>query len=204
MNTQTCERLLAAAKTGDSIAMEQLLIAILVPLHTAARHRLDSRLGPRLDASDVVQQTLFEVQQSLSEFRGQTDAEWHAWTRSILQHNVANENDRHLHAQKRTVTRERSIDEDRAEQGPLKYVLRERQCSPSQQAQDNESCQQLRLAITSLPDLQQTAIRMRYLQHMPIAEIAVGMSRSKTAVAGLLKRGLNQLPTQMAAAAEHL
>ncbi|MEO2016664.1 MAG: sigma-70 family RNA polymerase sigma factor [Fuerstiella sp.] len=177
MDTQKCERLLAAAKTGDSIAMEQLLIAILDPLHTAARHRLDSRLGPRLDASDVVQQTLFEVQQSLSEFRGQTDAEWHAWTRSILQYNVANEIDRYLH---------------------------ERQFSPSQQAQHNESCRELQMAITSLPDLQQTAIRMRYLQHKPIAEIAVGMSRSKTAVAGLLKRGLNRLRAQMVSAAEHL
>ncbi|MCP4783842.1 MAG: sigma-70 family RNA polymerase sigma factor [Fuerstiella sp.] len=202
MDTQTCEHLLAAAKTGDLNAVEQLLMAISDSLHTTARCRLGSRLQPRVDTSDVVQQSLFEVCQSLSEFRGRTAAEWHAWTRNILHHNVLNEIDRHLHAQKRTVTRTRSFAEEGTEPRDFEYVLRQRQSSPPQQAQDNESRQSLEMAITDLPDAQQTAIRMRYIENMPVTEIADGMSRSNTAVAGLLKRGLKQLRTRMVTCTE--
>ena len=204
METKTCERLLAAAKTGDSNAVDQLLTAISDSLQSAARHRLGSRLQPRVDTSDVVQQSLFDVCQSLSEFRGRTAAEWHAWTRNILHHNVANEIDRHLHAQKRTVTRTQSFDEEGTEPTAFEYALRQRQSSPPQQAQDNESRQSLEMAITDLPDSQQTAIRMRYIEDMPVAEIAHGMSRSNTAVAGLLKRGLKQLRTQMVSNTESI
>jgi RNA polymerase sigma-70 factor, ECF subfamily len=204
MDTQEYERLLAAAKTGDLNAIEQLVMAISDSLHTAAKHRLGSRLQRRIDTSDVVQQSLLEVCQSLCEFRGRTAAEWHAWTRKILHHNVANEIDRHLHAQKRTVTRTRSFDEEGTEPGAFKYVLRQRQSSPPQQAQDNESRQSLEMAITDLPDAQQAAIRMRYIENVPVTEIAHGMSRSNTAVAGLLKRGLKQLRTQMVSNTESI
>jgi RNA polymerase sigma-70 factor, ECF subfamily len=83
-------------------------------------------------------------------------------------------------------------------------VLRQRQSSPPQQAQDNESRQSLEMAITDLPDAQQAAIRMRYIENVPVTEIAHGMSRSNTAVAGLLKRGLKQLRTQMVSNTESI
>ena len=197
MDTQKCEHLLAAAKTGDSNAVDQLLTAISDSLHSAATHRLGSSIQPRVDPSDVVQQSLFEVSQSLNEFRGRTAAEWNAWTRRILHHNVSNEVDRHFHAQKRTVARSQSFDEEGTDTGLFAYVLRQRHPSPGQQAQDNESRQSLEMAMTDLPESQQDAIRMRYTESMPVAEIALNMNRSRTAVAGLLKRGLRQLRMQM-------
>ncbi len=204
METKTWERLLAAAKTGDSNAVDQLLTGISDSLHSAATHRLGSSIQSRVDASNVVQQSLFEVSQSLSDFRGRTAAEWHSWTRRILHHNVSNEVDRHFHAQKRTVARSQSFDEEGTATGLFEYVLRQRQSSPGQQAQDNESRQSLEMAITDLPDAQQTAIRMRYIEDMPIAKIGLAMSRTNTAVAGLLKRGLKQLRTRVVSITESI
>ena len=40
-----------------------------------ARVRLDPRLRPKFDASDVVQQTLLEAHRDLAQFRGRTVAE---------------------------------------------------------------------------------------------------------------------------------
>jgi RNA polymerase sigma-70 factor (ECF subfamily) len=117
---------------------------------------------------------------------------------------MSNEVDRHFHAQKRTVARSQSFDEEGTEPRDFEYVLRQRQSSPPQQAQDNESRQSLEMAITDLPDAQQTAIRMRYIENMRVTEIAHGMSRSNTAVAGLLKRGLKQLRTQMVSHTESI
>jgi hypothetical protein len=123
MDTQKCEHLLAAAKTGDSNAVDQLLVAISDSLHSAATHRLGSSMQPRIDASDVVQQSLFEVSQSLSDFRGRTAAEWNAWTRRVLHHNVSNEIGRHFHARKRTVTRSQSFDDEGTEPRLFEYPV---------------------------------------------------------------------------------
>jgi RNA polymerase sigma-70 factor (ECF subfamily) len=49
-----------------------------------AQARLDPRLKGKLDASDVVQQTLLEAHQGLGQFRGRTAEQRAAWLRQIL------------------------------------------------------------------------------------------------------------------------
>jgi RNA polymerase sigma-70 factor (ECF subfamily) len=55
-----------------------------------AQVHLDRRLLGKLDASDVVQQTLLEAHQGLAQFRGRTVGEQAAWLRQILARNLAN------------------------------------------------------------------------------------------------------------------
>jgi len=50
-------------------------------LHLLARLQLDRRLQAKVDASDIVQQTLVQALRGWSEFRGQTEAEVAAWRR---------------------------------------------------------------------------------------------------------------------------
>src|SRR6516165_1333782 len=49
-----------------------------------ARIQLDRRLQAKVDASDLVQQTLLKAHQNRGQFRGGTDAELAAWLRAIL------------------------------------------------------------------------------------------------------------------------
>src|SRR5438105_13470847 len=53
-------------------------------LHLLARLHLDPRLQGKVDASDVVQQTLVKAHQAREQFRGQTAAEQAGWLRRIL------------------------------------------------------------------------------------------------------------------------
>src|SRR5262249_58398162 len=76
-----------------------------------ARLEVSHALRDRVDLSGVVQQTLLEAHQGLSEQPGRlrTDEELAAWLRSILSHNLADVL-RKLAARKRDVRREWSLD----------------------------------------------------------------------------------------------
>ena len=50
-------------------------------------------------------------------------------------------------------------------------------------------------ALHQLPETQAEAIRLRYMEGLPLAAIVERTGKSDTAVAGLLKRGLQKLRT---------
>ena len=53
-------------------------------LHLLVRLHLEPGSRGRLDASDVVQQTLLKAHERQNQFRGQNEGEWAAWLRAIL------------------------------------------------------------------------------------------------------------------------
>src|SRR5579885_672319 len=79
-------------------------------LRLLARLHLDPRLRGKLDASDVVQQTMLQAFQARAGFRGSTEAELAAWLRQILARNLAHAA-RDLGRDKRDVARERSLEQ---------------------------------------------------------------------------------------------
>ena len=157
------------------------------------RHRVDGRLQGKLDASGVVQQTLWEAHQGLKDFRGTTEAEVAAWLRRILVRNLTDEV-RKLAAGKRDLARERSL-EQAVEQSSANLAawLAHDQSSPSEQAARQEQLVELAAAIDRLPEDQRTAVELHHLEGHSLAEVGRQMQRSKEAVAGLLFRGLKRL-----------
>ena len=77
-------------------------------LHMLARVQIDPRVQRKLDASDVVQQTLLEAHRQRGQFKGETSGEMAAWLRQTLAHNLADAL-RGLRRSKRDVGRERGL-----------------------------------------------------------------------------------------------
>jgi RNA polymerase sigma-70 factor (ECF subfamily) len=71
------------------------------------------------------------------------------------------------------------------------------QTSPSRKLMHMEKVLAVAGAIEKLPDSQGEAIRMRYIEGLSLAEIASRLGKSETAIAGLLKRGLESLRGQL-------
>ena len=162
-------------------------------LHLLAGRHVGRQLQGRIDASDVVQQTLVQALSARSQFRGTSDAELAAWLRQILARQLANAV-RDLGRQKRDLARERSLeavlDQSAAR---LEQFLAAVDSSPSQKAQRNELLVQLTEALAQLPETQRDAIVLHHVEQLPLAEIGGRMDRSTAAVAGLIKRGLRSL-----------
>jgi RNA polymerase sigma-70 factor (ECF subfamily) len=157
------------------------------------RHRLDGRLQGKLDASGVVQQTLWEAHQGLKDFRGNHEGELAAWLRQILIRNLTDEM-RRLDASKRDLARERSLEQAvHQSSAKLEAWLAQEQSSPSQQAVRHEQMLDLAAALAQLPEDQRTAVELHHLEGYSLAEVGRHLERSKEAVAGLLFRGLKRL-----------
>ena len=158
-----------------------------------ARAGLDPRLRPKVDASDVVQQTLLEAHAAAERFRGETTAEVAAWLRQILARNLANLGRDYTRA-RRDVRREAGPPPDPdASEVRLDALLAAGMSSPSLRVDRAEQLLRLAAALQQLPAAQREAVELRYLGGLPLADIAKHASKTAPAVAGLLHRGLARL-----------
>src|SRR5271168_1964009 len=136
-----------------------------------ARLKLDRKLRGKLDASDVVQQTLLEAHEALESFRGNDLAAQAAWLRQILARNLANAV-RDLTRAKRDVRKERSLQaelDNSASQ--MEGWLAAEQSSPSQKLERHERALQLAEALAQLPEAQRDAVVLRHFQGLSLADI---------------------------------
>lgn len=147
-----------------------------------ARAQLDQRLRTKLEASDVVQETLLEAHRDAASFRGETDAQRYAWLRQILARNLANATRDHRR-DKRDVERERR----------LETWLSATDAGPVAEAERNEQLARLAAALATLPEDRRLAVELRQLHGWSLTDIAAELRRTKSAVASLLHRGLVQL-----------
>jgi RNA polymerase sigma-70 factor (ECF subfamily) len=166
-------------------------------LRVLARVQLDRRLRGKLDASDLVQETLLQAHRAAEQFAGQSDRELAGWLRKILARNLAHAA-RDFRRAKRDVDRERSVEAALdASSARLEAWLAAEQSSPSQRAARNEDMLRLSEALEVLPETQRQAVAMHYLQGMSLQDIGQELGRTRAAVAGLLQRGLKQLRNRL-------
>jgi RNA polymerase sigma-70 factor (ECF subfamily) len=162
-------------------------------LRLLARLQLSPRLQAKLDASDVVQQTLLQAHDNRRQFRGGTEAEWLAWLRSILANALAGAA-RRFGTEARDLGREQPLAAALEESSSrLEAMLAADQSSPSEQAVRGEEMVNLARAMATLSPDEQQVVELRHLKGLAVGEIAQRIGRSRTAVAGLLFRALKKL-----------
>ncbi|MEL6895709.1 MAG: sigma-70 family RNA polymerase sigma factor [Planctomycetota bacterium] len=192
-------QLVIRAKTGDNDTLGVLMQQYQGFLLMLAHRYMDDRLRQRIDPCDIVQITCMEIQRDFPGFRGEHPGEFVAWIRNILRNNVSTAIARHVSAQKRSLNRETRVSGNSDDQSVAIWLgqMPGNTTSPSRKAMRTESVLKLMDALHQLPEQQAEALRLRYLEGLPLADIVQRMGKSDTAVAGLLKRGLKKLRTVM-------
>ena len=140
-------------------------------------------------SSDVVQLTLVKAHERLDEFRGTTEAEIVAWLRRILTNNLIDAV-RKYHREVPLDGIEKAMNDSSAR---LEAWLSAEQSSPSTQAAQHEQAVRLAEVLAQLPENQRRAVELRHLQGHSLADIGRIMGCSKSAVVGLLHRGVHKL-----------
>lgn len=117
-----------------------------------------------------------------------------AWLRQVLKSVLVDEY-RRLHRDRRDIRREQQLLESGvdASAAGLQACLAADQTSPSLAAVRNERLLLLADALVQLPTEQREVVVQRYLEGRSVASIADSLGRTVPAVAGLLRRGLEQL-----------
>jgi RNA polymerase sigma-70 factor (ECF subfamily) len=183
------EGAMSDAKRNDGLALEEFRDYLVM----LARMRLGRVARNKVEASDVVQETMLEALRKRDQFRGQTEAEMAGWLRQLLAYNLADAA-RAAGRAKRDVGRERSLEAALAESSArLGAMLAAEQTTPSQAAGRHEDAVVLARSLTQLPEHQREALVLRHCEGCSLDEISPHMGRTPDAVAGLLKRGLRQL-----------
>jgi RNA polymerase sigma-70 factor (ECF subfamily) len=162
-------------------------------LRLLAQIQFDDRLQGKLDASDLVQETLLKAHKARSQFHGQDGAEMAAWLRQILTNTLVDAV-RRFTTEGRDVALEQSVEKSVQESSyRLEAWLANEQSSPDAQAQRHEQLLHLATSLAQLPQDQQLALQLKHLEGLSVQEISRRLGRSEAGVAGLLRRGLKRL-----------
>lgn len=195
----TISDLLAHSRGHVPGAQDRLFAACRSYLHLLARARVESWLHAKVDASDLVQQTLLEAYRDFDQFAGNSEAEWLAWLRRILARNAAEFVRHYRGTQKRQTQREiplqAGFDSGRDRPGFEPIAPGE---SPSQELLRRERELLLAEALMHLAEDHREVLCLRNLQRLPFDEVAQRMGRSRPAVQMLWMRALHKLQELLA------
>jgi RNA polymerase sigma-70 factor, ECF subfamily len=191
------DSLFRSARAGSNSSLGRLLSLYSNYLKLLVAAQMDHRLRVRVSPSDILQETFFEAHRDFAQFRGQSTGEFVAWLRKIVVNNILRVVEQHVHAEKRDVRREVSLEEigRRLEQSTarLETLLAVDGESPSGCAVRNEHEILLADAFSALPADYRDVIVMRHIEGLPFEDVARRMQRTSGAVRMLWLRALKTL-----------
>jgi RNA polymerase sigma-70 factor (ECF subfamily) len=193
----TMAELLARARGGDQTALGLLFHLSRNYLRIVARARVHDWLQAKVDASDLVQQTLLEAHRDFERFRGATPAEWLAWLRRSLEHNAADSVRRYQGTDKRKTGKEIPLSPADSALSHAGIDPADQHDSPSQVLLSKERELLVSDALSYLSADHQEVIVLRNLQRLPFDEIAQRMNRSRPAVQMLWMRAVRCLQDRL-------
>lgn len=186
------------AQRGDRLAVAKLLAAYHPVLRSRVGSRLDFALRSRYEPEDVLQQTYLQVLKEIRHFQARGPNSFVNWVFTILDHKLIDLR-RMAHRQARNIARETPV----AATGPsqtylnlLDYVYAD-STSPSREVRQNEAIGALLACVSGLSEPHRQVLHLRFLQGLPVVEVAARLGKTEGAVVALTKRALDALRKAM-------
>ncbi len=184
-----------AAGSGRSDALNEVLNKHRDALRRMVNVRMNDRLRGRLDASDIVQETLLEAMNSVEAYLAKPALPVPLWLRHLAGQKLIQAHRTHLGAQKRDAAREQRLvgGVPLASSVMLAAELAGQGTSPSQAAIRRESRGELIAALDRMDELDREVLTLRHFEQLNSAEAAEVLGMSRDAVKKRYLRALDKL-----------
>jgi RNA polymerase sigma-70 factor (ECF subfamily) len=186
------QALLSSARQGDRQSIGELLSQYRTYLTLLGAAQFRQRLRPRVSPSDIVQDVMLRAHCNFGQFRGRTEPELLAWLREILLNSLARFVEQHLHAAKRDIRREISLEHfSEAAVDLPRHDLPD--MSPAAQRNDLEHAELVAELLDRLPPHYREVLELRNIQGLSFDEVAARLGRSAGATRMLWLRAIEKL-----------
>lgn len=185
--------LISQARQGDVECRDRLFDLCRSYLGFVARSQVETWLRRKIDASDLVQETMLEAYRDFDRFQGGSEQEWLAWLKRILAHNAADFVRRYHGTAKREAGREVSFRDPNDSLAPGAPEPAADQLTPSQEFLQIDTELRVTAALAEMPEDYQEVIVLRNLQRLSFNEVAERMNRTRPAVQMLWMRAIKKL-----------
>lgn len=193
------EDLVDRSRRGDRGAFDALAERCRRRLKSFIQLSLDDKLRPRLDADDVLQETLLRAFRGMGEFEWKGPGRFMSWLTTIAENTCREMLRRHVQAERNSLLREVSLARPVGRDGSVRElaeVLSSGGPSPSTLLAREERLLRLERALHALAPNHRQVLILSLLQELPTAEIAERLGITSGAVCMLRYRALKKLREQ--------
>ena len=183
--------LIQSARDGDDESLNEIWHQLRSYLLIFADQRLDERLKGKLDASDIVQESLLEAHRDFNTFRGQSEGELKSWIGRLVVHNLSDAGRRFRQSQQRSLAKEVAWD------AQLDMSAARDQTSASSLVRRRETDEELRRAVAQLPERSQQVLELRHRMGLSHAEVAQELGMTESAARKLWSRIVEELQERL-------
>jgi RNA polymerase sigma-70 factor (ECF subfamily) len=187
--------LVARIYSHDAQALADFIAGHRPQLMAFIERQLGAGLRRKVEPDDVFQETSAEAVRALPTAE-LGDRDPFSWLCQIAERRIIDLHRHFFGAQKRDAGREVSLGSDRgsdAQPAGLINLLVASLTTPSQAFSRNAREARLLEALGKLPQEQQSALRMRYIENLPSKQIAERLGKSDAAIRVMLTRSLKRL-----------
>lgn len=190
------QHLLQQAGTGAPRAIGALLERYRGALRAMVQARLDHKLARRIDASDVVQDVMWEASRRLTDYLANPQLPFQLWLRQIAQDQIIDMHRRHRVAARRSLDREQPLHvPGLGEQSSLNLAAQivDPEITPAAQALRAELHQRFLLALNQLESDDRELLIMRHVEQLSNSEVAEILGVSQPAAGMRYLRALRRV-----------
>lgn len=178
----------------DNEALQQLLTWYRPFLREIAEDLLDKRLKGKIDASDLVQETLNNISIGFSTVHAKTRQQWKGYLYRVMARRVADARKLFLTNRKREIGRE--IDGSQIDLGK-EEIIDENAEKPIDTIINREFAKEVLVVVGRLPKEIQQILRWRYRKSMTYEQIGARVNRSKDDVRMLIRRCIDTIRQEL-------
>jgi len=185
------QQLVTMAQGGNNAALDQLFSIYGERIRRIVRFRMGPELRSHLESMDLVQEALIDAVRDLGDFSYSSDGDFLRWLSSIVENTIRDNVDR-IHAAKRDVRRQVSLDRvaDHTNSAGLDAHLPAATTTPSVVLSLREDFDRLERAMDRLKPQYREVLVLAKIEGLSCKEIAARQNKNPAAVAMSLSRAI--------------